>query len=501
MASLVALRAPVWGTPLDVDSPPEGRFNDDWAEIYISGAKSGFAHSTMTRDGGRIHTTTDMKLRVGRAGQTVELGIVQETTEMLSGLPLKFSSTMDMSTAKMVTRGTVEKGRVTIVTSQFGMEQTQTFGFPEGALMTWGAFRESIKRGFKPGTEYTVSMYAPELRMDGALSAKTTIGDWEEFTHRGKPLRGQKVTLVMQSPIGSVEMLSWVDENGEPLKAKVPMPGIGDMDVVTTDQATALAAFLPPEVFMTTVVKVDREIDRDRASRIRYRITCRTPEGRVPDLPPTAMQEAYRRPDGSVELTVTKRSPSPSADGAAKLLLEEGEYLCSNLMMNTDDAVLRELASQAAGEEKDAYALADRLRRFVTEYVTAKTMNIGFATANEVARTKEGDCSEHAVLLAALGRIRGLPSRVVAGLAYAPFFGGQDHIFGYHMWTQFWIDGRWVDLDAALRESACSPARIALATSSLKDAGLADLSLPLLTTIGALNLQILEMDTGPSPSR
>jgi hypothetical protein len=98
-------------------------------------------------------------------------------------------------------------------------------------------------------------------------------------------------------------------------------------------------------------------------------------------------------------------------------------------------------------------------------------------------------------LLAALGRINGLPSRVVVGLAYVPTFGGQHDIFGYHMWTQFFIDGRWVDFDAALRESQCSPTRIAFATSSLQNAGLADLSLPLLSRIGAIGIEVESVES------
>ena len=176
------------------------------------------------------------------------------------------------------------------------------------------------------------------------------------------------------------------------------------------------------------------------------------------------------------------------------------EYLDGNLMMNTADPKLIELAKQAAGGEKEPFALADKLRRFVTEYVETKSLNIGFATASEVARTKEGDCSEHGVLLAALGRLNGLPSRVAVGLAYVPVFGKQEDIFGYHLWTQFFIDGRWIDVDAALRETDCSPARIAFAVSSLKNAGLADLSLPLITKLGGIDLDILEIETGPPPS-
>jgi hypothetical protein len=61
------------------------------------------------------------------------------------------------------------------------------------------------------------------------------------------------------------------------------------------------------------------------------------------------------------------------------------------------------------------------------------------------------------------------------------------------MWTQFYVDGRWLDVDAALRETSCSPTRIAFATSSLQNTGLADLSLPLLNKLGAIQVEIREI--------
>jgi hypothetical protein len=68
------------------------------------------------------------------------------------------------------------------------------------------------------------------------------------------------------------------------------------------------------------------------------------------------------------------------------------------------------------------------------------------------------------------------------------------------MWSQYFIDGRWIDVDAALRETDVSPARIAFAVSSLKNSGLADLSLPLITKLGGLDLDILEVENSQPPS-
>jgi len=464
----------------------------------MGGSKVGYGQASMTREGDLIQTRTTFRLKLGRADQAVQIQMDQNTTESLDGRPRAFGSEMDASVMKTATKGTIADGKVTIITSQYGMEQKQVFDFPADALMSWGMYRESLLRGFKPGTTYTLRTYAPELRLDDAVSATTAVGDWEEFEHRRRKLKGQKVIVKLESPLGSMEMVSWIDPTGRPLKAKVPAPGVGDMEMIASDQATAMADFVPPEIFMTTAIKAGRKIDRAKVNTIKYRLASKDAaiDARLHEMPNTEMQRVTPLDGGAVEATV-KRVPHRSVEPAPSALTnaERAEYLGDNLMMNTKDPLLQKLAHRATpGDESNLYAVADKLRRFVTEYVENKNLNIGFATASEVARTKEGDCSEHAVLLAALGRINGLPSRVVAGLAYVPLFGNEDDIFGYHMWTQFYIDGRWIDVDAALRETECSPARIAFAISSLQNAGLADLSLPLLSKIGAISLEIREME-------
>ncbi len=491
---------PLRAGDIDFRNPPQGRFADQWFEVYMGGGKAGYAHNTMSRDGDRIATAVEFQMKIGRVDKRVTLHMVQGTTETLDGKALGFQSDMDLSVMKTQMRGTILDGKVTIVTTQYGMEQTQSFDYPSGALMSWGLFREQELRGDKPGTKYTLKTYAPELRLDDAVSASIEIGDQEDFTIGGKTARGQKVVVTLESPAGSYEMISWVDKNGLPVRSRVPMPGVGDMELIAVDEATALADFVPPEIFMTTVVKAGRTIDRARAEKIRYRVRARDDTVSLDSIPETCNQRIISRDKHSVEMVVRKQTHSPSP-GSQTPVNEESvpndlrDCLGSNLMMNTADPKLIELAREAAGGEKDSFALGDKLRRFVTDYVSTKSLNIGFATASEVARTKEGDCSEHGVLLAALGRICGLPSRVVVGLAYVPVLGNQDDIFGYHLWTQFFINGEWVDFDAALRETECSPARIALAVSSLKNAGLADLSLPLINKIGSIDIDILDVET------
>ena len=92
-----------------------------------------------------------------------------------------------------------------------------------------------------------------------------------------------------------------------------------------------------------------------------------------------------------------------------------------------------------------------------------KNFSQAFATAAEVARSLEGDCTEHAVLLAALCRARKIPARVAFGLVYYPPQKG----FAYHMWNEVWIADRWVPLDATLGLGGIGADHIKLGDSNL----------------------------------
>lgn len=486
--------ATAFAGPIDPKNPPEGRFLDEWAEVYMGGGKIGFVHSTTSREGDLIRTKIVTTMRMGRVESPVEISTVMATEETLAGVAISFRSGMNMSAMKTSIRGRVEGNRITIVSSQYGMEQTQTFDFEKDWLLTWGQYRQSLLRGAEPGTIYALNVYSPELRLDGPVKAVTTVGEWSSFEHKGKRTKGQKVRLSVEAPAGVIETDVWLDENLNPLKMTVPMPGLGNIVMITTDQATAMADFAAPELFLKTTIKASRPIKPRETRRVTYRIRSTSPNAGLADLPSAGMQRLVANKDGVVDLVVSRQQHKHPAKHAKVLSRAQlAEYLGSNLAINTSDPELIALAKRAAGQEKEPYALADRLRRFVTDYITDKNLNIGFATASEVCRRREGDCSEHGVLLAALGRLNGLPSRVAVGLAYVPSFAGKKDIFGYHMWTQFYIDGRWIDVDAALRESVCSPTRIAFAASSLKNSGLADLSLPLLSKIGAIDIDIIEV--------
>ena len=103
---------------------------------------------------------------------------------------------------------------------------------------------------------------------------------------------------------------------------------------------------------------------------------------------------------------------------------------------------------------------------------------------------RKGDCTEHAVLLAALCRARGIPARVAIGLSYVSAAKG----FGYHMWNEVWIDGTWAPLDATLAQGGIGAAHLKLGDSSLKGTSAFGTFLPVAQVIGQLKIEILEVE-------
>lgn len=85
---------------------------------------------------------------------------------------------------------------------------------------------------------------------------------------------------------------------------------------------------------------------------------------------------------------------------------------------------------------------------YVSEYISLPTYIHGFNFASTVATSKSGDCTEYAVLLAALARANGLSSRVIIGTVIIMDDVSVDAVG--HAWTEVWYNNEWHILDAAL---------------------------------------------------
>ena len=138
-----------------------------------------------------------------------------------------------------------------------------------------------------------------------------------------------------------------------------------------------------------------------------------------------------------------------------------------------------------AGKEKNSLRVAQALEKWVWNYVRKKNLGTAFATAKEVLETRQGDCTEHAVLLAAMCRAAGIPSRVVAGLVY------YRRNFVGHMWTEAYT-GKWIPLDATIGKGKVEADHIALSVSALDNTAVSELFIGLIPFLGNMEIEVLE---------
>ncbi|MDB5105032.1 MAG: transglutaminase domain protein [Fibrobacteres bacterium] len=133
-------------------------------------------------------------------------------------------------------------------------------------------------------------------------------------------------------------------------------------------------------------------------------------------------------------------------------------YLASNAFLILQDSLLIGTAARVAGRETDPYRIADTTWRWVMEHFRFQFGAVLFGTSEGILRGMTGDCSEAAVLTAALLRARGVPARIALGFASL----GRGVFIG-HAWCEAWLGGGWVGVDAALREFPAGVERVKLA--------------------------------------
>ncbi len=471
---------------------------EEWFVVKLQDAKCGYMYSISDHVDSEVHTRLFLHFELARGDAKVEITSDQRYRESLEGQPLAFQHETTMGQLPVVYRGAVEGGKLRLVTEQAGAAREAVYDFDPQIRFAWGQLLEQRKRGLAPGTTYSVKTYEPTVRVDGPLVMEVKVHGKEKIDVLGTPRPLYKVTstLLLPTPITTE---SWVDDDAAPVIASVDF-GIARILICRASKEEALEKSAAPELFLSTFVNVDRRIPAN-ASEVTYRL--RLPDkGKwsLPDLPKTSMQTFKRTSahEGTITVrrldwSVIRRADASSADPSPEL----APFCKASTMLDTDDPRIKRLARRALSDAAAAPAdKADALRRFVGDYVSDKGLDVGFATASEVARTRAGDCTEHAALLAALARAAGLPARGVSGIVQippGPLMPTKASAFGYHMWTQVHIGGQWVDIDAALAQTECDPTHIALSIMPLNDEGVLDSMTSLFPLLGRLELEVINV--------
>jgi transglutaminase-like putative cysteine protease len=193
------------------------------------------------------------------------------------------------------------------------------------------------------------------------------------------------------------------------------------------------------------------------ADRLRLRLTLKD-GGRWDELLPLGPGQARLRANSPSDWIVENRKVAPGPRGRAAAAPADARWLESNAFLVLSDTLLKAVADSIAGRETDPERIAAAVYRWVSDRFHFRLGAVLFGTSREVLRSLTGDCSEAAVLTAALLRARGVPARIALGFASV----GRGVFIG-HAWCEARLGGSWVGVDAALREYPAGVERVKLA--------------------------------------
>lgn len=499
---------------------------DQWFRIYIGEANVGWTQILVTSerdDRGTLifKNSTRLNIAVDRGGIALKVAVDSTYTETADGKPIKSVIRKKLGEhaieEEMYFRGDRGERGVELVTRQLGnMRREKLPGVvPAGAndnMRAWVSSREAerlVREAMKRG-EKRIEICTLEPAAGAQVIRTITTYEGEiEMDSRGKRIKAEIYRQEVEGRPGTGGKV-FVDQDKNVIQMEQSVPPGLTIRLVASDASAMNAKVDKVETIANSFIKADVSIpDARKIKRGVYLIeSSGDPIGRDRQkfVPISAgAQQVIETPTKSgrafrieVDLTAPKWISEGDADWPT------AETRKASTMLDFEDVEVAALAKKVQLQgDKSPLDKARKIGQFVAKFIVKKDYSIGFASASEVARTRRGDCTEHGVLVAALLRGAGVPSRIVSGLVYAPEAEGMKNVFVYHMWAQAWVEdnaapgekprGRWVDVDAAVPESDFDAAHIALAASALTETSPIESSVEYtLAALGTIKIQVLE---------
>lgn len=271
----------------------------------------------------------------------------------------------------------------------------------------------------------------------------------EPFPRAGPDPQGAIVLLRRHYDGGELRSVAKLvlDGTHHILSTTQPMFGTGII-FRRTNRDTALRPYPPASVELDLSIRSPFAVSPGALQgHIRYRFTFR--DG-IDFVPPRTPEQRVTAEGDAIILDICATCGSSLSPALADDDAGLANARLPTAWLQSDDPQLISVAAPVShmhvSDATKMTMLAKRARELLPN-VDYK----GHYSALEAIRRRAGDCTEDAVVLAALGRSAGIPTRVVNGLVYVgAHYHGVRNAFLPHSWTLAWVDGRWRSFDMTL---------------------------------------------------
>jgi len=472
-----------------------GAVREVWEVLQIDGVRVGYGRRTVRRETGRgrevLRNEALSQMKFRRAGQEVQLRVEFGSIETPDGELLEFESGIwQDSTPMQQSSGRIAGDELLIEVTTQGKMLTTSIPWPADGRGPFAAEQTLRQEPMEPGQRRMIRELVPGINLVG--TTELVARHYEPVEVLGRTHRLLRIDTTTTFPDNQrLRGTIWTDRSGEILRSHEEAMSL---DSCRATKAVALAESDEAvfDLVSGLLVKLDRRLERPHQTRrIRYVVHL---EGDDPaQVFASGGSQRVRSIDPhTAEVTVWAVRPDRPGNPDAVEEPPTEDDLEPNNLVQSDNPKIVALARQAAGDRKGPWSVAVALERCVREHVRLSDYSQAFATAAEVVESGRGDCTEHAVLLAALARARGIPARMAIGLVYLEQEG--DPAMGYHMWNEVYVGGRWIGLDATLGRGGIGAAHLKLTETSLAGASALGSFLPVAQVADRLRIEIEEVE-------
>ena len=407
-------------------------------DLKLADQPSGsFTESSQAGADGQMTTKERMAMEINRLGSKVSITNETETVENRAGEMQSLVATMSSSQASTRLRVTRSDNALQLVTEAGGKSYEKTIPVTGPIVGPKGLEQLSREKLKTEGAVISYRMFSPELGNVATIERKV-IGTTD---HKGRKLLKCEETI---EGFPGKQFVT-IDENGRWVTRQQTFP-FGELVIEPSTRATTAqvpaappSTILPKESYERTMARSNILLPDPRSiSAVKLQVRHLKPELGWPDLEGSG-QRVLEKSDSTALLEIRRREKGSGQPDDKP----DESCLRPNALVQSDDAEVIRIAREVTANVQGDFEKARRLQNWVSQNLQFD-LGIALASASEVARNRRGTCVAYAVLLAALERAAGLPSRVVMGFAYA------NGIWGGHAWTEAYVDNRWIALDAAL---------------------------------------------------
>lgn len=421
-----------------------------WFRITMDGQPIGFEQRTVSNVAGnsnliKVFRRTEMHVR--RLGSTVKLQSFLWTTQTRSGHLQAFDlQRVDAAGNRMERSGIISANkRAMEVTERVAATRSTRSITIQGPVMSpivelWLPQAMASASSTASIPRQTFPVFFPESVDTASINA--SIQAFRQMVlPDGKRITAARLEYSIASRPGSPTRMLIAEDLRLIRKEQTLLNRPLILEEASADDALRASHIESLDLNAQAIIPVDRLISF-KASEDPIFLKLTVSRGFLGQIPDSKFQTIRQASSASAIIRLTAATYPASVSSRPTGL--NPQPLPATTLMPTNDPLLVRMANQATVGKFAPTEVCLSLEEYVGSALTFSPFSTNLLPANTVAKQKRGDCTEHAILLATLVKIRAIPARIVSGLILTPGRPG----FSGHVWVEAQIDGQWYPFDS-----------------------------------------------------